>query len=453
MHSPYFSKLKSAVTCGVVAMTWMTMSGLARAQSLQEALATAYETNPAILSAQAKAIQAVEAYNDAVAQTRVQITGSISGSSVRTNATGSYRTSEGAEASIGFKQSLLQGSLDGIPAGVRQVLGNVSSAQATYKSQESGTLASAISAYLAVVRDRGSLEVATSGVEAAAQELEAADARLLAGEGTRTEVALAKAGLAQAQAQESLSNATLMNSEATFQQVIGREATNPSDPGFPNMPASVEIAIQTAIATHPAIIGAEIGVSVARDGVITTRAQYGVSVSATGSIGAKSGGYKETLSLGISASVPLYSSGRKEAAIASAEQAVVIAEASLTAQRASVEAQVRAAWALAEAQAENLDRLMTIANAQELVLLATQAQFNAGTSTFLAVQTAQQSFVEAQDQYIRAKADAVSSSYSLLSAMGALTTEGLGLQVQHFDTLAVLEKNKLRTYDEIFSNF
>lgn len=437
-------------------MLWMTMSGLARAQSLQEALEAAFETNPAILSAKAKAIQAVEAYNDAVSQTRLQITGSWSGNSSRSNSTGSYSRREAGRASLGFTQSLMQGSPDGIPAGVRQVLGNVSAAQATYKGQESATLASAVTAYLGVVRERGSLEVASSGVEAAGQELEAAEARLLAGEGTRTEVALAQAGLARAESQKSLSHATLLNAEATFFQVIGIEANNPRDPGFPDMPKSVEAAIQTAMASHPGIIGAETGVSVARDGVITTRAQFGLSININGSIdhdNSTSTFYKQTQSLGISASLPLYSSGRKEAAIASAEQAVVIAEANLTAQRASVEAQVRAAWALAEAQADNLDRLLTIASAQELVLLATQAQFNAGTSTFLAVQTAQQSFVEAQDQYIRAKSDAVSSSYSLLSAMGALTTEGLGLQVQHFDTLAVLEENKLRTYDEIFSNF
>ncbi len=434
--------------------------GIAAAQSLGEALIQTHEVNPDLLVARAQAVQAVETYNDAVAQTRLRVDGSLSGNASTNNAVsssnpdGDSQSDETSEVSLSFSQHLFQGSFDGIPAGVRVALGDVSAAHATYLAAEIDTLTSAVAAYMDVVRDEGALAVALSGVNTAEQELEAAQARLNAGEGTRTDLALAQSGLAQAQTIATLARATLSGTRATFVRVIGQSPEQLRDPGFPSMPATLDAALQTALSDHPLIKAAEINLSIARDRVITTRAQYGVNVLAQGSLsrswdGIGSGDDTDASSIGFTASLPLYTSGQREAALASVEQGVLIAEANLTGQKAAIEARVRAAWANADAQFENLNRRVTITKAQELVLRATEAEFDAGTATFLAVQNAQQDYLEAQDQYVSDKSNAVTAAYNLLAATGEMTTEALDLPVLHFDTLAVLDENRVRSYPQL----
>ncbi len=454
---PSLAFLRNFVVGGLISLA---PTGLATAQSLGEALVQTFETNPDLIVARAQAIQAVETYNDSVAQTRLRIDGSFSGNAATSNSVstsnpnGDSQSDESTEVSLSFSQHLFQGSFDGIPAGLRMALGDVTAAHATYKAAEMSALSSAVSAYMAVVRDEGALAVALSGVGTAEQELEAAQARLSAGEGTRTDLALAQSGLAQAQTVATLARATLSSTKATFVQVIGQPPEQPRDPGFPALPATLDAALQTALSDHPQIQAAEINLNIARDRVITIRAQYGVNVSAQGSLskswdGIGSGEDTDASSIGFTASLPLYTSGQREAALASVEQGVLIAEANLTGQKAAIEAQVRAAWANADAQFENLNRRVTITNAQELVLRATEAEFDAGTTTFLAVQNAQQDYLEAQDQYVSDKSNAVTAAYTLLAAIGGMTTEALDLPVPHFDTLAVLDENRVRSYPQL----
>lgn len=420
----------------------------ASAQSLRQALISTYENSPTIRTAQAQALQSVEVYNQAVAATKLQVNGSLSNtidSNTLTNPDGV------TSAQIQFSQDLFRGSFDGIASGLRQALAGVSSAQAGYKTQEMGTFSQVVNAYMGVLRDEGALGVAASGVATAEQELEAANARLNAGEGTRTDVALAEAGLAQAQSGLALARSAVETAKASYQQLVGSAAQGLQDPGFPNLPASQAAAIALAMEQHPGIQAAEIGVQAAEDAVVTTRAQHGLSLALTGSVSQAwdsswndFGGQNHSVQ--ITGSIPLFDGGTRKAAIQSAEQGLEIALASLADQKAAVRAQVRAAWAGAQAQISNLNSLITVTTAQEIVLEATKAEFDAGTATFLQVQNAQQNFAEAQNAYVQAKSNAVIAAYNVLSAIGGMTTETLGLPVDHFDVLVVLDDSGNRTY-------
>ena len=436
----------------------IALPGAASAQTLRQAMASSFTTSPTIRTAQAQVFQSIETYNQAVGNTKVQINGSLSGQASNAESFGPTgvqpaSSSNSLVGQIDVTQNLFQVNLDGIPAGVRQVLGGVSSAHASYKISEMGHFSDVVSAYMGVLKAQGSLGVALSGVSTSQQEREAAQARLDAGEGTRTDIALADAGLAQAEANVALSRATLDSAKATFRQVIGVAPHSLSDPGFPTLPRSLSAAISTGLENSAAIDAAEIGLQVAQDAVITTTAQYGTNIAASASASytwndrVEDGA--ESYSFGLRASIPLFNSGIKEAAISSAHQDVVIAQASLDSQRAATRAQIEGAWASYQAQLGSLNSFIALASAQEVVLEATKAEFDAGTATFLQVLNAQQDFEEAQNQYISAKSDAVTASYTLLFAMGQMTTEALGLPVDHFSGLEVFEQNRDRTYQEL----
>ena len=429
----------------------------ALAQSLNEALVTTFETNSGLRMAQIEASQSVENYNQVVAQTKLQVVGTLGlarqNSNSETNG-GAFIKANTTTGQLAFKQSLLQGSLEGIPAGIRQALGLVNVAHAGYKASESAVLVETVGAYMDLLGDQETLGVAISGVAIAERELEAALARRESGRGTRTDVALAEAGRAQAQANLGLAQAEVQVSRALFEQAVGRAPEDLFDPGIPLLPASLEVAVARALRDNPLFKAAEINLALAEDAVLTTQAQYGMGIEALASasqsrVDAGSPFTSETYSFGIQASIPLSTGGQRLSAIRAAEQGIALAQANLNSQRTAVEAQVTAAWASAQAQFSSLNALNAVAQARALVLQATRAEFDAGTSTFLAVQTAQQKYEESQNQYLRAKSDAVVAAYTLISAMGGMTSERLGLAVSHFDTFDVLDQNRNLTYGEM----
>lgn len=443
-----------AVTTALSAAGLIGASGALQAQSLQHALVHVMEDNPSIQAAQLQSLQAIETYNQAVAATKLQVNASISAER-RGDFDSATDPSDTTTAALQFSQNLFQGSFDGIPAGIWQALGGISNSNAGYRSQEAGILSQAVSAYMSVLRDEASVGVAVSSVNAAEQEVEAAEARQRAGEGTRTEVALANANLAQARASLVSSRATYDSARSTYAQLVGEQPGTLFDPGFPVLPGSLQQAINLGLERHPSLDSAKIAVELAETAVITTRAQYGLAIQATGSLSAtrQENGFGTTdtegYSIGIQGSIPLIDGGTRRAAIASAERDVEIARASYLDQQAAVRAQIEAAWANSAAQIARLNSLIAFASAQEVVLRATEAEFDAGTATFLQVLNAQQDYAEAQDSYVRAKADAVVAAYNLVSATGGMTSEALGLPVEHFSVFDAFEDLRNPTYGDL----
>ena len=88
-------------------------------------------------------------------------------------------------------------------------------------------------------------------------------------------------------------------------------------------------AVQTALINNPNLQRTEQSIKVAEESLKSARGKKGVSVSASGNVNAsKSEGVdlSERASSGLSASLPLYSGGRLEAAIKSAELGIEVSK-------------------------------------------------------------------------------------------------------------------------------
>ena len=84
----------------------------------------------------------------------------------------------------------------------------------------------------------------------------------------------------------------------------------------------------------------------------------------------------------------------------------------------------------ARAQARAADAQV---RAQTLVLAGVQEQHKVGQSTTLDVLNAQQDLLTAKQAVVTAQHDRVVAAYSLLSAVGELSAEKLGLHVARYD--------------------
>ena len=105
----------------------------------------------------------------------------------------------------------------------------------------------------------------------------------------------------------------------------------------------------------------------------------------------------------------------RDAAVASMRQSVISAWGMLDAARAQARA--------ADAQVR----------AQTLVLSGVQEQQKVGQSTTLDVLNSQQDLLSARLSQVTAQHDRVVAAYSLLSAIGSLSAEKLGLKVARYD--------------------
>ena len=116
----------------------------------------------------------------------------------------------------------------------------------------------AAQAYMDVIRDTAILDIRRKNVLFLDEQVRAANERFNVGENTRTDVAQARARLAQARAAVSLAEANLATSRAIYRQVIGHDPDGLDRrlPLRPAVPASSGAAIAVGQDDHPVILAA-----------------------------------------------------------------------------------------------------------------------------------------------------------------------------------------------------
>ena len=231
----------------------------AHGMSLREALATAYATNPQIEAARANARAADEEVAKANAGWRPSLT--ISGSegfqhivTDHPQAPDDDRTLTSGTATL--TEPLFRGGRT--VAEIRRAKAQVRAAQAQLANTEQGVLLDAVVAYMDVLRDMATLEYRRSNVTVLEDQLNATTIQLNAGAVTQTDVQQTQARLALARAGLSVAEGNLATSRAKFERVIGRPAESlDAMPQLPNLPGTMDEAINRAVTTSPALVVAQ----------------------------------------------------------------------------------------------------------------------------------------------------------------------------------------------------
>src|SRR5690606_16534873 len=127
------------------------------------------------------------------------------------------------------------------------------------RNSEQDILFNAAAAYVDVLRDRQIAIFRERNLEFLGEQVRAANSRLEVGEGTRTDVAQARAQQAAAVAQLSAARAQVQASEAIYFQIVGDRPgkLDVAKAASHLVPKSLEQAQQIALAEHPAIRASE----------------------------------------------------------------------------------------------------------------------------------------------------------------------------------------------------
>ena len=325
---------------------------------------------------------------------------------------------------------------------IRRADSRVMAARELLRNTEQNILLEGVAAYMDVLRDTAILELDRAHVHLLEEALREAKDRFIAGEVTQTGIEQVKARLAGAQAGAFSAQSTLQTSIAVFRKVIGEEPNrlDPVKPLNKQLPATLDEAIAISQVEHPAIVASQFGVDAAALNVDVAESRLYPSVVAEGLVDRRYNVAAEltpvlafTASATVRISVPVYDGGAAFASTRQAKEVLDQRELQTDLEREKVRAAVVSVWGRTENAVALINATTRQVAAAELVLAGMREEAKLGQRTTFDELNAEQALLKARIQLVFAQRDQIVSSYALLSAVGRLSTTGLGLAVTPYD--------------------
>jgi outer membrane protein len=324
----------------------------------------------------------------------------------------------------------------------RQAESQVDAARETLRVTEQQVLLDAATSYMNLLRDQAVLELQRRNVEVLTEQLKQTRDRFNVGEVTRTDVAQAESRLAAGRSQLLSAQSNYVTSRANYRRVIGVEPGNlapgtPVDRLSPNVLAK---AIAQGQAQSPSVLAAAYGADVAELAVKISEGALYPNLSLTGSVLQGQNPQFETikltqLSVVGQLSVPIYQGGGEYSAIRQSKETLGQQRLNLDVNRDQARATVVQSWGQLDAAKAQIESTTAQVNAAEIALNGVREEARVGQRTTLDVLNAQQELVNARVALVTAQHDRVVASYTLLAAVGNLSMQRLGLNVQIYDPM------------------
>jgi outer membrane protein len=418
----------------------------ARAETLESALIQAYQNNPTLNSQRASVRATDENVPQALSGYRPKVTATASVGSlyqdIDTKTAGVMTSLNGSVAPLSYGVTATQTLFNGFQTGnrTRQAESQVLAARETLRTTEQNILLNAATAYMNLLRDTAILDLQRRNVEVLQEQLRQTRDRFNVGEVTRTDVAQSESRLAAGRSSVLSAEADYKTSVAVYRQVIGRDPHNltAATPVDRFSPQTQTTAVSVGNAQHPAVITAQYNVDAALSQVKVAEGALYPTLSVQGSV-LKSEWTTITSASNYSAqvlgqlSIPIYQGGSEYSAIRQAKETLGQRRIDLDVARDQVRQGVVQSWGQLEAAKANIEATQAQVQASEIALNGVREEARVGQRTTLDVLNAQQELVNARVSLVTAQRDRVVASYTLLSSVGRLSPEILGLHVPVYD--------------------
>ena len=423
----------------------------ASADTIESALAKAYMNNPDF-NAQRAALRATD---EGVQRARAGLLPSVSASSSLGRQSSTYYSSNEVLSprtlGVSVTQSLYNGAR--VTNQIDQSEKSVLAAREQLRSVEQKVLFGASSGYMAVVRDTAVLKVRQANINVLKEQLRQTEDRFNVGEVTRTDVAQVSAQLAAAEAERSAAQASLASSVASYQQIIGSmpDALADAVPLVNMVPTSLDQALLIGQADHPDIRAARFSVDIAAAGVKIAQGELLPSLSLKGTLTRAQdyqspGDEYNDASIVASLTIPLYEGGEVHARVRQLKETLGQRRLEADSALRAVIAEISSAWSQYITSQARIKAAETQIEAATVALNGTREEAKVGQRTTLDVLIADQTLLGAQVNLVTAQTDRVVASYRVLSSVGKLSANSLGLKVKGYDAKVHYDKVKGRLY-------
>ncbi|MGL5720144.1 MAG: TolC family outer membrane protein [Alphaproteobacteria bacterium] len=417
----------------------------ATVETLDQAFADAYLSNPDLDAARAQLHQRDEKVSQAVAEWRPDIVGSLSQAYDKSKADGTlpgtntWASNRQKAIGVTVNQSLFSGGSTHFRT--KSAEAGVLAGRETLLSSEQTVLLDTVKAFTDVYTKTQILGFLQASEKVLQSTVDQTRARYEVGEVTRTEVAAAEANFAEAVSNRVSSEGDLETARATFLKVIGRP---PGKLIFPTvnlqLPKNRQQAIEMALKKNPSLQASKFQEEASR---YDTNAQIGAllpQVSAEASTsrslrdgaGVTSGGGKD-MSVRLSVSLPIYRQGLTHSRVREAEQRVAETKASRQSTQRSVIQAMTQAWTSWIAAQKSREQLTLQVDASDLALRGVREEYTMGLKSLLDVLQIEEKWRDAQIALVRARQTETLAQFQILVLVGELTARNLKLKVPYHD--------------------
>ena len=410
----------------------MAFAAGARAETLADAIAMAYQTNPALQAQRAQLMGIDETYVQARAAMGPMAT--LQGTAIYNQNRFGYQSP--VESNIGQVQLTITQPLYGGGRNAANVLAaraGVDAARQALRVTEGNVVLAVIQAYADVVRDGAALAVREKNVQVLNDEVVESRARERGGEITRTDVAQAETQLAGERALLSTARGQLQVSRAQYATLVGQ---NPAalypPPPLPGLPRGIDDAFRLAEGDNPDLLQAKFAAAESDARVRAARAAYRPAVSA--SIAA---GYSGTITpfneraarrsvvAQVTVTQPLFTNGMIQSQVRQALDQTTVDRFGIETSRRAVTQNVANAWNQVLVAGDNVAFQSENVRAAQAAFAGMRIEQRAGQRATLDVLITEQNQVNAQILLLNARHDQFVAQATLLRAVGHLEAPDL----------------------------
>lgn len=402
--------------------------------SLLEILKSAYADSPILRAGRESLRQQYENVAQADAYKRPSL-------SVSSGVTAQYADSDpggdggftSTDASLSGTQYLYRGGRT--LAEVDRQLNLSKAAASAYDSLVQTTMLNVLSAAMDIQRDRATITLTEKNLEVLKRQLSAAQKGFEVGSLTRTDVAQAQARVSGGEASLATVNATYAKDLARFKQYAGTDGDKLMiDMGavMVDLPASLSAAVAQAKADHPDVRAAQAQAEAAASGIKAAKGELLPTLSLSGEV---SQAWDPSLildesrgaSLGVRATMPIYDGGASRSAIRQARMSQYEKQNLVLEAQRSVEAAVEAAWNDYTAGQTAISAYKAQVDAAQQARDGVYKEHEVGLRTVIDTLDSDAELLDAQVGLVRAQHDEVIAVLNLLSSIGGLTADKLGI--------------------------
>jgi outer membrane protein len=442
--------LGAAVAIGVTSLL-----PTARAETLGDAIALAYESNPT-LQAQRASLRALdESYVQAEAGYRPSANLQATVTTDTNNFTGVQRPLPGQSQPVIQGQSQTSGFAIGVTQPLYtggRVASQVTAAEAsilagreTVRGTEETTLRDVITAYADVRRDQQIVTILEDDEKLLLAQQDESRARFAVGEITRTDVAETEARVAASQAQLEGARAQLANSRAAYASVVGQSpgALAPEPPLAAHLPPTLESAFDRAERNSPPIRQANFAEQSSAAKVAEAKAETRPSLALQGTAGYSGGtfasaanpftgakavsgfgtpfrGFSYDATASVVLTIPMFNAGMTSSRIRQAAETNNADRIGIEVARRQVLLTVSQAWNGLRGARASLSADEAQVKAANLAYEGARQETRVGLRSTLDVLIAEQNLSSAQLALVTARHDEYVAAAALLGATGTL---------------------------------
>jgi outer membrane protein len=416
----------------------------AAAETIEDALASAYNGNPQLLGERATLRAADEGVSQALAGWRPTVTFQGAVGVEQTESTPpappsapAHQTIHPHTYSLTVSQPIYNGGAT--IAKTAQAEDQVQSERAHLVAVESAVLFAAVQSYFDVLRDQAVVALDKNNEQVLSRQLDATNDQFRVGQVTRTDVAQAQARLASATATRYADEGTLSVDSANYTRAVGHPPVNLVQPTLhPVIPAMRDQALALAATKNPNVVSAQFAESAARDNVAQVKAQLLPTVSLVGNIQrlqeTQLNGRENTNSSVLAQlNIPLYEAGNVWSQSRQAIENVGKAKGTTDDTRRQAVQTATQSWETIQSARASITSLQTTIRAAQIALEGVQQQQQVGARTVLDVLNAQQELFGDQVSLVKAQHDLAVAEFNLSQQIGRLTAADLNLPVQLYD--------------------